>query len=181
MLFRSKYLIPVLELLSQNRMMTQHRIAEQLNISSQNLSNFFRRTKDFGFWKKNTVAKNSFYIITAQGKKAYRFYQQNNVTTQNIEQILTTAYSLLKTEMEKNAPDAEHIIHALNTKYGKGRALFHSPELKRQIHHILNTKWIDYDTEIITNMRANESSEYDLDDTVSEMYYYVSEMKDYYD
>ncbi len=116
-----------------------------------------------------------------KGKEAYRFYQQNNVTTQNIEQILTTAYSLLKTEMEKNAPDTEHVIHALNTKYGKGRALFHSPELKRQIHHILNTKWIDYDTEIITNMRANESSEYDLDDTVSEMYYYVSEMKDYYD
>ncbi len=116
-----------------------------------------------------------------KGKEAYRFYQQNNVTTQNIEQILTTAYSLLKTEMEKNAPDAEHVIHALNTKYGKGRTLFHSPELKRQIHHILNTKWIDYDTEIITNMRANESSEYDLDDTVSEMYYYVSEMEDYYD
>ena len=57
MLFRSKYLIPVLELLSQNRMMTQHRIAEQLNISSQNLSNFFRRTKDFGFWKKIQLPK----------------------------------------------------------------------------------------------------------------------------
>ena len=67
-----------------------------------------------------------------KGKEAYRFYQQNNVTTQNIEQILTTAYSLLKTEMEKNAPDAEHVIHALNTKYGKGRALFHSPELKKK-------------------------------------------------
>ena len=80
------------------------------------------------------------FILPLKGKEAYRFYQQNNVTTQNIEQILTTAYSLLKTEMEKNAPDAEHVIHALNTKYGKGRALFHSPELKRQIHHILNTK-----------------------------------------
>lgn len=167
--FRYKYLVPVLDLLSQNRMMNQHRIAEHLNISSQSLSNFFRRTNDFGLWKKKMVDKNSFYIITAQGKEAYRYYKQAELTTTNIEQILTTAFSLLKHELKSSAPNPEHIIHTLNTKYGKKRSVFRSMELKSQIRQILNDNSINYDVESVILDYSRDIPEYDSDDYLLEM------------
>lgn len=168
--FRYKHLVPVLELLSQNRMMSQHRIAEQLNISSQSLSNFFRRTKDFGLWKKKTVDKNSFYLITAQGKEVYRYYQLSESTTGNIEQILTTAFSLLKSELESSAPNPEHIIHALNAKYGKRCSLFRAVELKRQICQILHYDLSNYDVESVIQMDcSDDAAYYEPDDYLLEM------------
>ncbi|MCI8374464.1 MAG: hypothetical protein HFI29_03365 [Lachnospiraceae bacterium] len=160
-IYRYKYMIPVLEQLSQNRMMGHKQLAEHLNISSQSLSNFFRRTKELDFWQKKRCSSSSFYVITAQGKDAYRYYQLNvSVKTNpgNAEQLLISAYSLLNQELQKQAPHSENILHLLNQKHGKGQSLFHSLELKVQINNVINNfKYLEYHEKIRVEERYTDN------------------------
>ena len=135
-----KYLYPVLELLSQNNIMEQNRIAAALNISSQSLSNFFRRTNHFNYWSRKKVGKQSLYIITAQGKKAYRFCKKHYLCIENshqLEGILATAFTETAKVIKKgNIDGSDYVLHSLNSRYSRGTDLFNSQVLKQSLDSV---------------------------------------------
>ncbi len=175
-----KYLYSVLELLSQNNIMEQKRIAEALNISSQSLSNFFRRTNQFHYWSKKKTGKHSLYIITAQGKKAYRFCKMQSFDTENVkqlEEILVTAFGeTAKAIKKRNFNGSSYVLHALNTKYSKGMDLFHSPMLKQSLDSVFYNARENDRAYLQANWAEFSKIEEDIDDVTS-----VLLTNDYYD
>ncbi|MCI8669520.1 MAG: hypothetical protein HFI34_08390 [Lachnospiraceae bacterium] len=152
-----KYLYPVLQLLARNNLMEQKVIAESLNISSQSLSNFFRRTNHLNYWSRKKVGKQSLYIITAQGRKAYRFYKKQDLYTEEsgqLERILITAFSETAKVIKKgNFNGSDYVLHTLNTRYSKGTDLFNSQMLKHSLDSVfLNAR--DYGRDYLPSVWA---------------------------
>lgn len=75
---KSKYLYPVLDLLEKNGELPQKAIAENLSISTNALSNFFRRNKKYGLWDCVTYKKRNYYHLTIQGKNYLESLQKGN-------------------------------------------------------------------------------------------------------
>lgn len=75
---KSKYLYSVLDLLERNGELPQKAIAKNLSISTNALSNFFRRNKKYGLWDCVTYGKHNYYRLTIQGKNYLESLQKEN-------------------------------------------------------------------------------------------------------
>ncbi len=133
-----KYIYPVLELLAESGGLSVCKIADRLSISRNTLSNSFHRTDKFGLWRMEKRGKKHYYHITAKGKRAYQNYCLSHVgeATGGTEKMLLLILDLVGKELEKENPDASHIIYALNERYNKGISVASSAVLKVKLKEV---------------------------------------------
>lgn len=124
-----KYIYPVLGILVKSGSMPLCRIADELNISRNALSNFFKRTDAFYLWNMKQYGREHYYTITAKGKKAYKNYHlQEQIVNkkETYETVMINVLDLLAKEMRKGRPDFSNILHSMNKKERRGIAVFSS-------------------------------------------------------
>lgn len=122
---KSKYFYPILELLEENGELSQKAIAQRLGISTNTLSNFLRRTKEYGLWDYVCYGKYHYYHLTNIGKAYLQVAQQKKLReSDKIAEILRYYTSCLADEMEKAVPSIDHIVHNVNEEFGKGQVVF---------------------------------------------------------
>lgn len=127
MLQNSKYIIPLLELLEINGEMTQGKIAEQLKLSTQALSNLLRRYEKYKLWDFEKYGRCNYYYLTNDGKNYLCVVQRKKYKDcSDINQVLTYFIDCFAEEMCEPVPDIDSMIHKMNKQFGNTQAIFGS-------------------------------------------------------
>lgn len=130
-----KYIYPILQQLSITNTLSHGRLAECIGISKNSLSNFFRRTNEFGLWKAEQHGKKHYYTITAKGKRVYKEYALQEIAENNSKyvKVMTDFLDLISSELENRVPKSENVIKSMNEIYGEGMSIFSSDVLKLKL------------------------------------------------
>lgn len=169
-----KHLYPTLQCLAECNTVSQGELADKLQISKYNLSNFIKRTQKYGLWSVEQHGKQHYYVITAKGKSAYKDYLLTDVyqNKDKITEMMIFFVGLLTKEIEKAEPCIDNVVFEMVKKYGKGISLFSSEMFKQKLRVMFlkrevgtKRKWrkIKEESELWENYHG-ESTIYDIPD-----------------
>lgn len=133
-----KYIYPTLEILSKNNTLSQGKISQELGISKNTLSNFFRKTKEFKLWSVEVVGQKHYYTISAKGKKAYKNYRMNCISKnqENQKEFLLFFTDALIKELNSTQPNVDKVIKEISSKYSEGISILSSANMKIKLRYL---------------------------------------------